>query len=643
MKNTFLHYALHIVLSAAVLSTCASCSASDPETSQDTPEPETDQIADLISTMSLEEKIGQMLTVSYRTWKQTPEDEGMKITHVTDEVRKSLSEVHPGGVILFAENCQENEQIAQLLGEMNEAVKDSDGSVHIPLLFSIDQEGGVIARLTKGTSGIGNMALAATGDPENAYREAQTIASELSALSINADFAPVMDINSNPANPVIGIRSFSDDPDTVSEYGMQFLKGLQDGGVISTLKHFPGHGDTDTDSHTGLPKVDRSYEELKERELIPFQAMIDAGADMIMTAHIQYPQIEKETYTSVSTGETVYLPATMSKTILTDILRRDMGFEGVIVTDSLDMDAIKEHYDYDDVCRKTIEAGVDILLVSSEVTDPAYLEKISHTVSYIASLVSDGTIPESRIDESVTRILKLKKKYGLLSFDETERSSDLSIIGSEAGHEAEWKMAQQAVTMLKNDDVIPFKAEDHRKILLVFSHSSRLVNAEFARKRLIAEKIISESVTFEAVAADADAQQECLKKASEADLVILVSTIFSADAMNPQNNTASAIFDRVIDAAHRSGTKTVMISSYLPYDTARYQNADAILASYGSVPIYVLPENGETYLANLPAAICAVFGESEPGGSLPVDIPALNSRYEFTDEILYPRGFRAEN
>ena len=184
------------------------------------------------------------------------------------------------------------------------------------------------------------MALAATGNPEYARTMASIYGRELGLVGVNTDFAPVMDINNNPNNPVIGVRSFGDSPETVAEYGIPFMEGLHDQGTIVTLKHFPGHGNTDTDSHTGFPCIESTYEELKDFELVPFQAAFEAGADMIMTAHIQYPKIETDTYTSISTGEEVYLPATMSHTILTDILRGDMGFDGLVVTDALDMAAI---------------------------------------------------------------------------------------------------------------------------------------------------------------------------------------------------------------------------------------------------------------------------------------------------------------
>ena len=189
------------------------------------------------------------------------------------------------------------------------------------LLTAVDQEGGPVVRLGHGCQMTGNMALGAIGDPAAAEQAGRLIGEELSAVGLNYDAAPVVDVNVNPQNPVIGLRSFSDDPALVAQLGTALMAGIRSTGVISTLKHFPGHGDTATDSHIGLPRIEKGLDELKRFELIPFQACIDAGAEAIMTAHIQYPLIEKQTMVSVETGEEISLPATLSKTILTDLLR----------------------------------------------------------------------------------------------------------------------------------------------------------------------------------------------------------------------------------------------------------------------------------------------------------------------------------
>ena len=243
---------------------------------EDTPEK-------ILAGMTLEDKVSQMMVVSLRGW--TAEDgTAQPLAELNDTVRGYLAYRHVGGVVVFAENCKEAGKTIRLISDMQTA--NRAGGNRIPLLVCADQEGGRVARLGDGTTGPGNMALAATANPDNARVMGQITGQELSLLGINTDLAPVVDVNDNPANPVIGTRSFGDDPMNVAVYGSAFMLGLHQENVMSVLKHFPGHGNTDTDSHTGLPMVDRNLAQLSVNELIPFKAAIDNGAEMVMTAHI---------------------------------------------------------------------------------------------------------------------------------------------------------------------------------------------------------------------------------------------------------------------------------------------------------------------------------------------------------------------
>ncbi len=587
----------------------------------------------IISSMSAREKIGQMVMADFRNWNADPENEESKavpVTELNEEIREAISRDRFGGIILFAENCAENEQTLRLVCEMQAANLDTDSNQAIPLLIAADQEGGGVARLGQGTRWTGNMALAATGDPENAETTAQHIGEELSILGINTDFAPVLDINNNPENPVIGPRSFSDDPNVVTEFGLHYLAGLQQSGTVTALKHFPGHGDVSTDSHTGFPTLAKSYEELKNFELIPFQAAIEAGADMVMTAHIQYPEIETETYTSISTGEEVYLPATLSHTILTDILREDMGFEGVIVSDALNMAAISENFDLKDLGKMAIEAGVDMFLMPVPVTDANSLQALEAWMDDLASRVENGEIDEMLVDASVKRILTLKDKHGLLDTVNTEPSEEQikaaqEIVGGEENHTLEWEIMQQAVTMFKNDGFLPITAHDGDKALVLYDASSRIGSSEFARQRLVEEGLVPESVTFETMVMDQENAEACLAAISEADYVIAVSTVFSLGELDPslESGLASAILDNVIEEVHNQGKQICVISAYLPYDAARYLEADAVLITFGSYIMRELPQGKTAYSVNIPAAICGAFGEYEFTGASPVQIPEM--------------------
>ena len=623
-----------------------------------------DEIEAMIEGMTLEEKVGQMMVVSFRVWKEVPEGgsdanntvenaeqeiPAVNVTELNDDIRACVHKYHFGGTLLFAENCRDAEQTLRLVADL-QAENQAGGG--LPMLVNIDQEGGWVARLGFGTTGPGSMALGATGDPANAKDMAVVYGTELSLLGINADYAPVMDVNNNPNNPVIGVRSFSDSPEIVSTYGVSFLEGLHETGTIATIKHFPGHGNTDTDSHTGFPRIDSTYEELKAFELAPFQAAVDGGADMVMTAHIQYPQIETETYISTSTGEKVFLPATMSRTILTDILRGDMGFEGVIVSDALDMAAISDNFADEDVIKLTINAGVNMLVLPI-ITDTNKFQQVQDMVDTTVRLVQDGEIDMARIDDSVRRILTLRKKYGLLDqtdFTVTDEQVAAAVngVGSPEHRQVAWDIAERANTLVKNENgAFPIALEAGDKTLILFSDScaSRVCNGDLVRQMLEERGALPEGAEIIVMVNDAENGDECVEAAAQADHVILVNRVYNSACLDPNTDDgfSTAVFDKIIKARHAADRQVIVISCHLPYDATRFAEADAILLAYGSSVMRAVPPasgEGSAWVPNLPAALCACFGEGEVGGVLPVDIPALDENYAITDEIVYPRGVK---
>ena len=612
-----------------------------------------DRVASLVGSMTLEEKIGQMMIPSFRIWQdlrntsssddgnaEQQEPEKIKITELNDEIRQCIERNHFGGTLLFAENIKDAEQTYRLICDIQ--ASNQKGS-SIPMLIAADQEGGSVARIGFGTYGVGNMALAATGDPESAYEMAAIYGTEMQALGLNMDFAPVVDINNNPANPVIGVRSFSDDPQTVAEFGTAFMNGLSSTGTVATLKHFPGHGDTVTDSHTGFPTINKTYDELKEFELIPYVNAIENGAEMIMTAHIQYPEIEKETYTSISTGETVYLPATMSKTILNDILKGDMGFDGVIVTDALDMAAIKDNFAFEDTLCMTINAGVDMIILPI-ITDTDNFELTDGVVGMTAGLVKDGKISEDRIDDAVTRILTLKEKHGILDqTDFTVKDTDIEKINAlfedPANREKSMELAEKSLTLLKNENnAYPLTDAQDESTLILFADScaSRAGYGESVKQALGNENIT-------VMVNSAENGGECIDAALEADNVILISRAYNYACLDPETGDgfSTAVFDEIIAKRHEADKTVIVISCQLPYDAARFPDADAVILCYWSSPMRtILPETGEgsAYSPNLEAAIIACFEGKELTGTLPVNIPVLSDDNKFTDEIMFERG-----
>ena len=591
----------------------------------------------ILSAMSLRDKIAQMLIISPRSW-QAGSSKAKSVRSLNDALRDAIAKNRYGGVLFFVDNCGSAEQMLKLTSEIQTASLSGGG---VPMLISVDQEGGIITRLSAGTDGIGNMALAATGDPENARAMARVHGEELSLVGINTDFAPSLDINNNPTNPVIGVRSFGDSPEVVSEFGCAFVQGLQDTNTIATLKHFPGHGNTGTDSHSGLPTIDVSLEALTNTELVPFKAAIEAGADMVMTAHIRYPQIETGTYTTAS-GRKISLPATMSKTILTDILRGRLGFEGVIVSDSLEMAAISDNFSQDDMLTLCINAGVNMLLLS-HISGPKTLKAMETLLDRAVALTEQGKIDVARVEDSVRRILTLKKKRGLLGrtdFTVTEEalSAARAGVGSKEHLRVAWDLASRALTLLKNENgAFPLKVRSGERTLILFTVASRGATGDLV-KRLLG----SSAPNLESMVIDKDTAKACVSAAKKADHVIIVSRVWNMASLNPNTDDGYPItvVNKIIDNLHGRGKTAIVISAQLPYDAVLYPRADAILLAYCSSSMRNLPAAsgpGSAYVPNLPVAICAALGLITPQGRLPVNIPALDENHRPTGAIVYPR------
>jgi len=351
-----------------------------------TPEPEpvdyvAERISEIIDSMSLHEKICQMLIV--------PLDTFVGVTGVTiagEMTQAALEEFPVGGIIHFPPNIVSSEQILLL----NTTLQELSG---FPLLIAVDEEGGRVARLrsTLGAHSVRAMLTYEDGGEEAAFENAVILSDALKEHGFNTNFAPVADVWSNPSNRVIGDRAYSRDFSTAADLVAAAVRGFRDSDIACSLKHFPGHGNTREDSHYSTAYVNRTLDELREEEFLPFIAGIAAGADMVMTGHLIVPEIDE-------------LPATLSAVLLTDVLRGELGFDGVIITDSLAMNAISRHYSVEFVAVTAVKAGVDIILMPVDVGE---------TVSALVAAVNSGEISESRIDESVNRILRLKLDHGL--------------------------------------------------------------------------------------------------------------------------------------------------------------------------------------------------------------------------------------
>lgn len=332
-----------------------------------------------LSDLSLEEKVGQMIFA------------GIKGKVMTNETEKIISTHQVGGIILFKDNLKKANQSVTLLN----AIKQENSNNKVPLFLGIDEEGGRISRLPELTKLPTNEEIGFRNDASFSYGIGKLLGKQLSAFGFNLDFAPVLDINSNPENPIIGDRSFGKDAQKVSELGIQTMEGIQSEQVIPVIKHFPGHGDTAVDSHKELPIIQKSLKDLQGLELIPFKKAINQGTEVVMTGHILLPKIDP-TY-----------PASLSEKIIKGILRKQLGYEGIIITDDMTMKAIVNTFEIGEAAVSAVKAGNDIVLVAHDYAN------VIKAKDAILQAVKTGEISEQRIDESVNRILSIKKKYNL--------------------------------------------------------------------------------------------------------------------------------------------------------------------------------------------------------------------------------------
>lgn len=332
------------------------------------------KIVNKLKKMTLDEKIGQMIL------------SGFNGTYFNKELNTLINDFKVGGVILFSRNIEDSKQLKKLTSDIIDINQD------IPLFISIDEEGGRVSRLPKDIKKFeSSKSIGDRGDVKYAYKNGREIGGIFKKYNINMNFAPVLDIHSNPKNTVIGDRAFGDNEKVVSKMGIATMKGLKDENIIPVVKHFPGHGDTEIDSHLGLPIVEKNLKQLNELELIPFNKAIENGVGAIMVSHILIKEIDDE------------YPATLSYNLINDILRKDMKFENIVITDDMLMKAITDYISIEEASVKSIKAGTDIILIGSDVN------KTKSVIERIKLAVANNEISEGRIDRSVYRILKQKE------------------------------------------------------------------------------------------------------------------------------------------------------------------------------------------------------------------------------------------
>jgi beta-N-acetylhexosaminidase len=535
----------------------------------DSPEPES-RVDKILKGMSVEEKVGQIMVGFFRGATLSPEQQ------------QRIRDLHLGGVVLYTEsgNIESTGQVADLITSIQNTARNAG---EIPLFVSIDQEGGTICRLTQGVTVFpGNMALGAGGSSELSARSAAVMARELRALGITMNYAPVVDVNSNPVNPVIGVRSFGSSPEDVARLGTAQIAPYREAGVICVAKHFPGHGDTDMDSHIGLPIVRHDRARLDAVELYPFRAMVREGVPAVMTAHVEVPALDPSG-----------LPATLSAPIL-GVLRDEMKFSGLIITDSMGMGAIVQGWGLEEAAILSFLAGSDILLFGADKGhEPGEQDGIHRA---LVEAVQSGRIPMERLDKAVRKILTVKKSYGILDDPFPKEAWQASLASPEHLAVAR-QVADQGVTLVRNDGrLLPLAGSVQIPVVWPTEMAGYL------------QPLLTEHPWLIPCYAP-------LKPAPE-DVARVLETVRGAPAIllgsyNLNSNTGWR--DLILALGNE---KLVVAAMRSPYDLTQIPTVSTYIAAYSDRPVAVQA------LAGL------LVGRQFPRGLLPVDLPEL-----------YPRGW----
>jgi beta-N-acetylhexosaminidase len=562
-----------------------------------------------LKSMTLEQKAGQLISVGINARFLNQQSEEFK------ELRRQVEQNHVGGIILFRGPVYES---VHLVNRMQRLAK-------LPLLISADLEAGSGMRFEDTTNLPWNMAVGATGDPAFARRQGELTAREARALGVQHVFAPVADVNNNAGNPVINVRSFGEDPAEVARYVAAFVEGAQAAGVIATAKHFPGHGDTAVDSHRGLPVIDVARSRLDSVELVPFRAAIKAGVGSVMTAHIGLPQVDPTQVTPLPREsivrpsyaerevfvENAVLPGTLSPVVTTKLLRGDLGFDGLVVTDALDMSGLTIYFKQDEAGVRAVLAGADLLL------KPADPDAI---LRGLVEAVKGGRLTEKRVEESARRVLAAKYDLGLVSNRFASLDNiDTVVAGPDAMKFAD-EVAARAVTLVRDDaklvaraDGVGLKPGARIFNLAVTNGEDRFWVAnpfvsQLARLGVRPETVVLDSRSTEAEVTDA------LERAQKADVV--VASMYGRVRSGATNSVGLPEQGaRVLNALIEKKVPVVGVSFGNPYLLQSFKGLGTYVVAYGDMP-------------SLQRAVArALLGRADFGGRLPITLPGL-----------YPRG-----
>ncbi|MDE2820461.1 MAG: glycosyl hydrolase family 3 [Chloroflexota bacterium] len=542
-------------------------------------------IQSTLQSMTIQEKVGQMFMLAFAA-------------DQLDAARILMGEHLVGAAYIGDENVPTARAAIELTNTLQSYARGT--RLGIPLLLGADQEGTWSVMTAESAMGPGNMALGATGDPQYAYDMYSVIAEEMSSVGLNTVLGPACDCNSNPYNSIIGMRSFGEDPGRVAAMTAAAVRGLQDNGALATLKHFPGHGDTQVDSHRGLPTVNRSRDELFHIDLRPFAEGVKAGAKIVMTAHIIFTALDPE------------MPATLSPVILGDVLRGELGFDGLIVSDSMNMGSMKRNYDPADAAIGAFKAGVDLMMLAEEHYDhdvESYLQNQRSLISAVIHAVEDGTISSARVDDAVERVLRLKREAGFSVEPAPERPV---IVGQERHRAVELEAARAAVAVLRDrNKLLPISAS---AAITLVNTTRRSAYTVLTRTRGIGPNQATPAfdVFADALRARCDnltiiGAEDYAGSALPAEgLIIAVSENYTLPGMDFE----AALQVKIMRELNRlAPDRLLAVALRDPYQLAEYADIASFLCSFSFRPCAAL------------AAAELLLGEIESRGRTPVSVP----------------------
>ena len=525
-----------------------------------------------LSEMTLREKIAQMIVAN-----AVPENFSENSAEVK-KLKKLCTDTKVGGFIFFKGNSSDYARLSNILQS------NSD----VPLLLSSDFERGTRMRVTDGALFPNNMAIGAADNKELSYKMGLEIARETRLLGIHQNYSPVCDVNNNPNNPIINVRSFGEDPQLVSRMSEAMIKGLQDGKVIATAKHFPGHGDTDIDSHNDLPQLNFTMDRMNSIELVPFKNAIDKGVISVMIAHLAFPELESQPN----------IPASLSPAIVQDLLIDKMNFKGLVVTDALNMKGITKYFSTSEVAVMCVNAGIDLILMP--------LDEVT-TVNAIESAVKSGQISEERINRSAEKILKVKEWLGLFQHKDVQEADVYKSVNTTEANDIAQQIADESITLVKDDNnVLPFKNNNEGKTaFVIISEGGDLDNTDYLK--MLAPDHFKGCTFYTATSSTMDSELKgSLSSLSGYDNIVVA--IYAKVRYGTGKISISSANIDLVNRLKETGKNLAVISFGNPY----------LLKEFPTTPSYICAYGDSDF--SIKAALKAITGGVKFKGKLPVTI-----------------------